>query len=165
LHKQGIALKNELSPEFFSIFMTKEVGSFEILSIPEDTEERRNLVQYIRLQVAECGIGIDSFFGFSSYNDSSEYKSRVGGFNQGRWVTYEEGELLKKFQVEAGRERKTGLYKDEADASLAVRACTGGIVITAESKTKNGPLKRALSIGGKVLNIGNLNLKEISQLA
>ena len=77
-------------------------------------------------------------------------------------MSYEEGALLERFRVPEGKERKSGLFNREADASLAVRACSGGIVLTSENRQKCGPLKKAISMGGKVVNLAEFQPDKIS---
>ena len=154
MHSFHISLSNELPRDEFDIFMTKEVASFELPCIPE---EKRDLKEYIRQQIEESRISIDSFFGFCSYNDPPGYKPRTSGFNEGRWVTSATGVFIKRFKVPSWREKKTGLYTNEADASLAVRACTGGVVLTAENRNKGGPLKEASRLGGRIINLNDFD--------
>ena len=159
LHNFNISLIKELPVDEFDVLMTKEVAEFEIPCIPK---EKVDLIEYIRLQTEERGIEIHSYFGFVSYDDPPEYRPRVGGFDEGRFISYEEAAFVEKFKVLSERERKTGLYNNEADASLAVRACTGGIVLTAEDKSKSGPLKKAAELGGKIVNLNNFDPKKLS---
>lgn len=132
--------------------MTKEVYSFEVATIPNQL-----LRNYINLQIEKAYIREDSFFGFSDYDDPPDYKPRIGGFNEGRWISEEEAEIYKRFLLPKNNQRPTGLYKNEADASLAVRALTGGIVLTAESLEKSGPLKKAALEGGMIVDIKEFN--------
>jgi hypothetical protein len=152
--EHNVSLHKELPADEFEVLMTKEVGAFEVVSIPERKEDLKN---YIQQQIDERGIAIDSIFGFSSYNDPPGYRHRTGGFNEGRFVDYEELAFIEKFKVQPGKERKTGLYNDEADASLAARSCVGGVVLTAEDRDKPGPLKEAFQIGGKIVYLSEFN--------
>lgn len=145
LFETKICLASEFPKDEFTLFVTKEVYSFEMTAIPPI---KADLKAYIDEQMQKAEVRVDSFFGFVSYK--SDVASRVGGFGEGRWVTYNEGELIKLFQVESNRQRKNGLFNNEADASLAVRACSGGVVLTTESRNKSGPLKRALKRGGRI---------------
>ncbi len=156
LYDHGINLSKELPVDEFDLFVTKEVGSFEIPEIPE---EKKGLAEYIRKQREERGVKEDSYFGFSSYNDPPEKRYRIGGFGEGRFATYRDAEVLKKFQIipaPGEKEGKTGLYKNEADASLAVRAGVGNVVLTAE-KLNKGPLKKASSEYGRVVSLLGFN--------
>jgi hypothetical protein len=153
LHKHGIILADELPEDEFDLFVAKEVGSFEMPTIPEGKKELRD---YVRNQMEERGVEEHSYFGFTSYSSQPGYRDRVGGFNEGRWASERELELMKRFKVPHEKERKTGLYKNEADASLAIRACVGDIVLTAE-KPDNGPLKEAADESGRVVSLLNFD--------
>jgi hypothetical protein len=146
LYKHRLSLSKELPRNEFDLFVTKEVGAFEVPTIPDEKRA------YVEQQMAEAGVQIHSFFGFTSYNNPPGYRDRVGGFGEGRWASVEELQLLQRFKMAPGKERKTGLYKHEADASLAVRACAGDIVLTAE-KPDNGPLKEAFDESGRVVSL------------
>lgn len=149
LFKNKVELLDLFPSDKFKLLMTKEVRAFEIESIPAANEE---LLGYIKKQIETCGIETDCFFGFGYYEQSSDYRPRTGGFGQGRWLTYEEGKYLELFKVSKTKLKRTGLYDEEADASLAVRACTGNIVLTAEKKSKPGPLREAVELGGKIVS-------------
>lgn len=150
LFELNIDLATELPNDQFDLFMTKEVSSFELDAIP-DNDAKRLLKTYISKQIKSANVKTFSYFGFSSYNDPPEYKSRVGGFGEGFFASYRDLGYIKRFEVPKGKEKKSGLYRNEADASLAVHACTGKVVLTAERKNKPGPLKEARSLGGKVI--------------
>jgi hypothetical protein len=145
LYNQGINLSKELPVDEFDLFVTKEVGSFEMPTIPEN---KNSLKEYVQKQMDERAIKENSYFQFSSYGDPPGYRHRGGGFGEGRFASPKELDLIKRFEVPRGKERKTGLYKNEADASLAVRACAGDIVLTAEIPD-NGPLKES----GRVVSL------------
>lgn len=152
--EHNISLATELPGEEFEILMTKEVYDFEVDAA---RSKKPDLVEYIQRQMDEVKIGIDSYFGFSSYDDPPGYRYRIGGFDEGRWITYEEAELVKKFEVPNEKLTGSGLYKNEADASLAVRACSGATVLTTESKNNSGPLKEAVKLGGNIIYLQDLN--------
>lgn len=149
LHRHGIDLAQELPASEFQLLVTKEVGAFEMPTIPATKQE---LLDYVQLQMKEAGVKQHSYFGFASYAKPKDYRYRIGGFNEGVYASHLELKLLQRFKVDEGKERKTGLYKNEADASLAVRACAGNIVITAE-KPDNGPLKEAAEESGNVVSL------------
>ena len=155
LHRHQVELSSELPAEEFEICMTKEVAAFEIPCVPGG--EGASMKGYIEHQIEERGIRVDALFGFSSYGDPPGYRSRLGGFGESRWVTYTLGALLNEFKVPETGERPTGLYKNEEDASLAVRSLGGGIVLTAESAAKAGPLKKAALRGGKIVDLSRFD--------
>jgi len=151
-YSHNIDLSEEFPYDQYDLAMTKEVYSFEIASVPDEL-----LKNYIQIQIDKAQIREDSFFGFSRYNEPADHKSRAGGFNEGRWMTYEEAIIVRKFEQPKNSQRPTGLYKNEADASLAIRALTGSIVLTAENLGKNGPLKKAIEEKGSIINIREFN--------
>ncbi len=139
--------------------MTKEVSAFEVASIPTDKEAIR---KYIERAIEACRIQVYSFFGFVSYADPPGYKHRIGGWGEGRWVSVEEARYIEYFRVRQENEKGSGLFDNEADASLAVHACTGKIVLTAERKNKSGPLKKAARIGGWIVYLREYDPREES---
>lgn len=155
--------KINLSDEFLGfdidLAMTKEVYSFEVPNIPA---KYKDLKEYINTQITMSNIREDSFFGFSSYNDPQDYKSRVGGFGKGRFCSIEESEQIKKYEILNAKLRPTGLLNNEADASLAVRSTTGSFVITAESPDNNGPLKKARLNGGWIIYLNEFDKNKLS---
>jgi hypothetical protein len=153
----GVELSSEFPANEFSIKMTKEVCDFEVASISADSPEKIALKKYIEQQKQKCGLEIDTLFGFGGVDEPHDYRHRIGGFDEGRFVSLKEASCIEQFKVEKGKERKTGLYKNEADSSLAVRACAGGKVLTAESQMKSGPLKTAFQQGGKVIFISDFD--------
>jgi hypothetical protein len=149
LYKHGINLSKELPADEVDLFVTKEVGSFEMPIIPEN---KNGLKEYVRKQMEERCIEEYSYFGFASSADPPGTRYRIGGFDEGRFASQMEITLIERFKVTQGKERKTGLYNNEADASLAVRACVGDVVLTAE-KPDNGPLKEAAIESGRVVSL------------
>lgn len=134
----------------FQIMMTKEVRDFEIEAIPANAEKIA-LIEYIQGQIRVGEVLTDAYFGFAEDQSPSSYRPRVEGFGKGRWITDEEGRFFEYFKSEAANAKDNGLYKNEADASLAVRACTVGIVITAEKRKNGGPLKKAAALGAAIV--------------
>ena len=141
LHRRGLDLCAELPPEEFTLAITRE-GEIEL---PDQGELR----DYINGEIEKCGVKTDAFFGF--YNpDVPMDKQRAGGFDFGRFATYEDIANMKKLAEKrpTGSARPNGLYKQEADISLATRAFSS-IVLTLDKKP--GPLKDAFLDGGKVI--------------
>ena len=133
LYEHNIDLATEFPSEHFRICMTAEVNRFEIKSIPR---EKVKLVEYIRQQEKNISIHEDAFFGFAT-----EDKPRNSGFDQGRFASYEDTAAITENEKNINREKikGSGLYHDEADVSLVIRAQTGSIVLTTDTK---GPLKK-----------------------
>lgn len=154
LFKNNIDLSEELPNDEFNILITKE-ATFEIDYIPH-----ADLKCYARKQIEECNIRTDALFGF--YDESvPKDMQRYAGFGSdedpesgGRLLSEEEAEV---FSAEAPKEnekprpmRPTGLYKHEADISLAARAAHS-IVLTCNIKDA---LKRAhAKEGSRVINM------------
>lgn len=137
LFNNNIDLSKELPSEEFSLAITKE-ATFEIDSIPN-----AELQYYARKQIEKCRIKIDAIFGW--YDESLPREmQRFAGFGSnedpdsgGRLLSEEEAKV---FIAEAPKEqdnprpvRPSGLYKHEADISLAARA-THSIVLTCNIK-------------------------------
>jgi len=159
LFEKKVHLAEEFPFDRIDLAMTKEVQSFEIDAIPETKIE---LKAYVLEQIKIAYIREDSFFGFSSYDDPPDHKYRIGGFGEGRFVTYEEAIQIEKFKFSKSKLMGSGLYKNEGDASLAIRAATGSIVLTAENPMKSGPLRKATLEGGKIINIQGFNADQES---
>lgn len=137
IFKHNIDLSKELPNNEFSLAITKE-AVFEIDSIPHP-----DLKEFARDQIQKCRIKVDALFGFYDESLPSD-QQRFAGFGSdddpesgGRLLSEEEAEV---FLAEAPKEhdtprplRRSGLYKHEADISLAARA-THSIVLTCNIK-------------------------------
>jgi len=117
-----IDLEKELPDNEFRLYMTRE-AEFEIPGMPIEKRE------YVESFIGTGGIKTDSYFGF--YDDSlSPDEQRVGGFGDlfnpdvgGRFMTLEEYQFISTESNPVSlQKRPTGLYKNEADVSLAARA-------------------------------------------
>lgn len=143
LYKYKIDLSEELPSSEFSLAITKE-ANFEIDSIPH-----AHIKEYAKYQITKCNIRTDAIFGF--YDESLPREmQRFAGFGSeddptsgGRLLSEDEAAVFiteNRQEVDKARSiRPTGLYKHEADISLAARA-THSIVLTTNIK---GALKRA----------------------
>ena len=153
LFSSGVNLATALPRDRFSVCMTKQVYDFEIAAL---AAKKQSLKKYIDQQVFEFGIEIKSFFGCVSYDDKPGFRRRTGGCSEGEMVTYESGILVQEFEkLHKQREQGSGLFGNEADASMAIRCLMGSVVITAESRDGKGPLQVAASRGGKVIFLPN----------
>lgn len=159
LYEHNIDLAVALPQEEFVICISRE-AEFEIPPI-----ERKNpkLLEFIEKTITNCAIEVDTLFGF---NDDSLLpdKQRVGGFDEARWASQEEIEFIRQQRTPLKQRHttmnaKTGLYKDEADISLAARAFHS-VVITRD--IKKGPINDAYKQGGKVVFLNEFDPKEIS---
>jgi len=118
LFDRRIDLATALPRDRFCLAITRE-AEFEIPLIPDD---KADLKDFIADSIARCTIRTDSLFGF--YDETiPEDEQRYGGFDVGRWASQEEWDFLARKRTPLNQvRRKTGLYKDEADRALALRA-------------------------------------------
>jgi hypothetical protein len=76
-------------------------------------------------------------------------EQRIGGFDVGHWASTEELAFIEQQKTRLGHgKRSTGLYKNEADISLAARA-HDSIVISLDHKA--GPINHAYKQSGMVV--------------
>lgn len=147
---RGIDLHLELPSDQFSIQITRE-AEFEIPHMPHDKR------QYVEAALNGKMISTDTYFGF--YDESlSPEQQRVAGFDCGRFASEEEVAVLREERSSVGQTRRpTGLYKNEADVSLAARS-TVSVVLTCDGK---GALKRAKTMyGGTIVDLKKWNTGE-----
>lgn len=147
---RGIDLHLELPSDQFSIQITKE-AEFEIAQMPPDKR------QYVEAALNDKTISTDTYFGFNDESLPPE-QQRVAGFDCGRFASEEELAVLRAERSSVGPTmRPTGLYKNEADVSLAARS-TVSVVLTCDGK---GALKRAKTMyGGTVVDLKKWNAGE-----
>ena len=148
-------LAAELPRERFDLHVTKEAG-FETRALV-GRSDMAELLAYIEAQRAAAGVLTDSYFGFADSALAVE-DQRVGGFDEGRWISPEESTFLAKLQPVVGRLRSSGLYKNEADLSLAARA----MVATVLTFDKRGPLRTAYQEGGDVVFLHDFDASGLS---
>ncbi|QBZ83915.1 hypothetical protein GHNINEIG_01984 [Hydrogenovibrio crunogenus] len=150
LFRNRIDLCAEFPPKRFNLCINKEV-SFEKDEIPNlDTQE------FIKHLMDEC-VKVIPFFGFYDERHSPD-KQRSGGFgdlfNPGVGGVFSDKnqeayrKQLNDLYLKAGKNKKTDLYKNEADIDLAVRSMSS-IVLTLDKK--RGPLKTACDDGNYVV--------------
>lgn len=146
LFDRKIDLAAEFPRDEFQLFVTRE-AEFEIPNIPEPKKA------FVEAAIAQCGIRTDKIFGFVDPSRPPE-EQRVGGFDQGRWVSQEEVNF-RASETPSASIRPTKLYKNEADVSLAGRSfLPHSAVLTLNRK---GPLKRAHEKGGKVVFLNDFD--------
>ncbi len=157
LFDRKLDLSVELPKEEFTLAITREAE----IEFPPDGE----LKHFVEATISKCAIVTDAYFGFGN-PDYPPDKQRAGGFGFGRFITYEEiGFMQSQAKKErGGADRPNGLHKHEADISLASRSFKS-IVVTLDRK--KGPLKDALSEGGKIIFLSDfdesgLGLKEFT---
>jgi hypothetical protein len=141
----------------FVICITRE-AEFEIPPI-----KKPELKEFIEATIEQCLISTDVFFGFND-NSLSPTEQRVGGFDIGRFASPEEYEFIVQQRTPLKHRHlvknlKTGLYKDEADISIAARALHS-VVLSLDSK--KGPLNAAYQQGGKVVFLTHFDPKVVS---
>jgi hypothetical protein len=150
LFDNGINLRKEFPADLYELRIIGE-QDLENRAIPEGKEDLR---KFIYQAIESYPIKVDRLFGF--YDERhSDVDQRVGGYGVGRYASLEEIEFIRAERKDHGEKRRSGLYKDEADISLAARAMGGGIVISNDAK--KGPLPRAKEQGGRVVFLNEFN--------
>lgn len=170
LFADGVELAEAFPSEGYSLSVTREV-EIEILAIPpigKDGTDNRQLKAYIADSIARNNVITTSVFGFASVEpDGSLSKVQVyGGFDQGTFQSdvdrawYASKEAKSLLEGKSKREG-SGLTKNQADASLAVRSFDS-IVLTNENKDKSGPLRLAAEHGGRVVYLADVIKSQLS---
>lgn len=162
LHENGINLASELPPDEYEVYITREV-EIELASIPDiglNGNDKLPLKEYIHRTLAERSIKTTSVFGFRTLEvDGTPSKVQVySGFGQGTFQSKEDRHYYslpdtKKHLIDKSKS-KSGLGRNQADASLAVRA-KRAVILTNEGPEKSGPLRTAAQNGGKVVYLNN----------
>jgi hypothetical protein len=151
-----ISLAEALPRDRFCLAITRE-AEFEIPAIPD---HKADLKRFIDDTIAQCNIRTDYIFGF--YDESLPAdQQRFGGFDVGRWTTEHELKYIQqqRMPLKERSMRKTGLYKDEADAALALRAIHS-VVLSLDAK--KGPINKAYEQGGKVVFLSQFDASGMS---
>lgn len=151
LFARKIDLAEALPRHRFCLAITRE-AEFEIPAIPDHKAEMK---AFIADAIKRCSVQTDYIFGF--YDDSLPAdQQRFGGFDVGRWATEDELDYLRQQRTPLKNRatRKTGLYKDEADAALALRAIHS-VVLSLD--VKKGPINAAYQKGDKVVFLSDFD--------
>ncbi|WP_434580467.1 hypothetical protein J3P95_16495 [Pseudomonas sp. Z5-35] len=144
LFARSVDLAIDVSADDFKFAITRE-AEFEIRTLPED------LKAYVSKWIEGGIVGTDTYFGFAEMGSAGE--SRVGGFGSGRFIDLAESEILTAERgVIKETTRPTGLYKNEADVSLAARSVHSAI-LTSDVKKVLGRV--AKKYGGVVVNLAH----------
>jgi len=160
LYKKEVDLAKELPQIQFSIHVTREV-EIELAAIPDfgrDGTDKGPLKAYIKQCISGAPVKTSYVFGFQTLEpDGTPSPIQVyGGFNIGAWQSVEERNFYTmpelEQQLRSGKKAKSGLGKNQADASLAAKSLSS-IVLTNERINKTGPLKLASEVGGKVVHL------------
>lgn len=152
LFARRLDLALELPRDEFCICLTRE-AEFEIPPIKSD-----ELKAFINATIQNCVIQTDAFFGF---NDDSlpQSEQRVRGWGIGRWASREELAFINQQRTPLGKKRKTKLYNDEADISLAARSFHS-VVLSFDAKS--GPINDAYKQGGNVVFLTDFDQSKMS---
>lgn len=128
---KNIDLLVELPQAEFNLKITRE-AEFEIPQMPKEKKA------YVEKYINQKAIKFDSFFGFYDPSLPPE-EQRSGGFGSvfdpdvgGRSIALDEAQLIEGESIGPSK-RPTGLFKNEADVSLAARSLHS-FVITCDGK-------------------------------
>lgn len=158
MFENAIDIGKELPSNRFSIYVTREV-EIELNAIPDvgcDGEDKGALKSYIMQNISRSPVTTSHVFGFQSLeSDGTPSPIQVyGGFDVGAFQSAGERDFYSKPEIkqrlQSGKKANSGLSKNQADASLAVKSLSS-IVLTNERINKAGPLKVTADIGGKVV--------------
>ncbi len=148
LYENKIWLPDHFSQQKYNFFITKELD-FEIDPIPIS---KSGLKEFIYKTIEAANIRIDTIFGFNN-NSLPDSEQRIGGFDQGRFMSDEESKFSSLLRGYLGnKKKKSKLYNNEADISIAVRSCRA-VVLTLDAK--EGPLSEAKRQGGNVVYLND----------
>lgn len=142
LFDRKVNLAEELPASAYQLCITREV-EIELQPLRAN-ESKSDLVDFVDSAILANDVQTTSTFGFASVEaDGSLSEVQVfGGFDVGTWRSDEDRSWLSQEKVlrmlPKSVDRKKQLGKNQADASMAVRAFNA-VVLTAESRTKKGP--------------------------
>ena len=166
LFDQQIDLSVALPSDKFRLYIPREV---ELEAGAIVRPEKAELKAFIAATIAKCDIQTDRLFGF--HDDSlPPDEQRVGGLDEGRWVSPEEAAFIERYKLKIAKKRPTTpLYPKEADILLAARA-SHSVVLSLDDK--RGPIRDAYQQGDMVvfltdfdksgLSLGDFILKSLS---
>jgi len=152
LYDKNVDLSKELPNALYAIFLTSEV-EIEVSKIPDNKLALKN---YIQTSIRENQIATTRVFGFQTLEpDGTPSPTQVyGGFGQGTFQSVEEQRYYAlpatKKHIVSPKKTNSGLGKNQAGASLAVRAACS-IILTNEKPNKTGPLRSAAESGGRIV--------------
>lgn len=158
LYEHDLDLEQELPPSRFAIYVTREV-EIELNAIPDEGRgdvDKTALKAYIKQNIDRRPVTTSSVFGFCTCEPDGTTSAiqTYGGFGVGTFQSADESAFYARPEIQQKLQRlgkpKTGLSKDQADASLAVKSFDS-IVLTNEGMNKSGPLKIAAGLGGRVV--------------
>jgi hypothetical protein len=157
LFEQGIDLNLELPMSEFALYITREV-EIELYAIPDtgkDGRQKVELKRYITDAVGRGRVKTIGNFGFAEAGPTSM------PFGQGTFQSGDERSRHEEFKRHFlnRSERPTGLGKNQADASLAVRA-SNSVILTNDDN--GGPIAEVARRGGRVVHLAGFDRKVIS---
>lgn len=165
LFDRKVNLAEELPASAYQLCITREV-EIELQPLRAN-ESKSDLVDFVDSAILANDVQTTSTFGFASVQaDGSLSEVQVfGGFDVGTWRSDEDRLWLSQEEVlrmlPKSVDRKKPLGKNQADASMAVRAFDA-VVLTAESRTKKGPMQLAWSQGGHVVFLTDVEASGIT---
>lgn len=144
----------ELPAPDFRLRITREV-QIELQRLREK-DPSAALVGFVDKAIEAGNIGMTSIFGFAALNADgtvADYQV-VTGFDTGTWQSDDDRTWLSQPEVLSllakPPRKKEPLGRNQGDASLAVRSFNA-VVLTAESRSKKGPMQLAWKQGGHVV--------------
>jgi len=157
LFEQRMDLNLELPPSEFALYITREV-EIELLAIPDigkDDTQKLELKRYIAEAVGRGRVKTVGHFGFREAGPTSM------PLGQGTFQSKDERTRLDEFKGHFlnRSKRPTGLAKNQADASLAMRAFKS-VILTNDDK--GGPIAEAARRGGKIVYLAGFDRNAVS---
>lgn len=166
---KAVDLAVELPHPEFKLFIVNETA-IELQAIPDvgkDGKSNLALKQYIASSLDRANVGVQAVFGFLTVEpDGSPSPVQVyAGFDHGIFAeeidNQRYAQVLERYVVHRRKRLSSPLSQNQADAAVALRSFDA-VVVTAERKTKSGPLKGALAHGGKIAYLGDWNSRLVS---
>ena len=155
----------ELPAPAFRLRITREV-QIELQRL-RDKDPSAALVRFIDGAIEAGNAGMTSTFGFAALNEDgtvADYQV-VTGFDTGTWQSGNDRTWLTQPEVlellAKPPRKKEPLGRNQGDASLAVRSFDA-VVVTAESRSKKGPMQLAWRQGGHVVFLADVELAGVS---
>lgn len=155
----------ELPATHFRLRITREV-QIELQRLREK-DPSAALVRFIDGAIKAGDVGMTSTFGFAALNADgtvADYQV-VTGFDTGTWQSEDDRNWLSQPEVlgllAKSPRKKEPLGRNQGDASLAVRSF-GAVVVTAESRSKKGPMQLAWKQGGHVVFLADVEAAGVS---
>lgn len=164
LFERDVAMEEVFPPDAFQLFQTREV-QIEISEIPDagiDGSDKLLLKRYIQKSRDANSLRTTGTFGFRTFEaDGTPSRNQVNaGFGHGGFQSNEHRSWYDKKEVrshlDGKSKRKSGLGRNQADASMAVRSFTS-IILTNEKKDKAGPLRLATEQSGHIVYLQDLD--------